>query len=64
VLQAIIVHEGIKEHNQISKVNPMTLANVVNTKEQVDFFNAKLTSADLHNPQHPPDYLQGTKGIL
>ena len=48
VFQAIIEHEGIKElnisQNEISKVNPMTLANAVNTMEQVNLFNAKLTS--------------------
>ena len=48
VFQAIIEHEGIKElnisQNEISKVNPMTLANAVNTMEQVNLFNGKLTS--------------------
>ena len=48
VFQAIKEHEGIKElnisQNEISKVNPLTLANAVNNMEQVNLFNAKLAS--------------------
>ena len=48
VFNAILEHDGIKElnisQNEISKVNPETLAKAVNTMEQVNLFNAKLTS--------------------
>ena len=48
VFSAILEHEGIRElnisQNEISKVNPETLAKAVNSMEQVNLFNAKLTS--------------------
>ena len=51
VFQAIQDHEGIKElnisQNEISKVNPITLAKAVNSMEHVNLFNAKLTSEQL-----------------
>jgi len=51
VFGAIMEHEAIRElnisQNQISRVNPDTLARAVNTMEAVNLFNAKLTPAQV-----------------
>ena len=51
VFTAILEHEGIRElnisQNQISKVNPDTLAKAVNSMEQVNLHNAKLTGGQV-----------------
>jgi len=51
VFQAIEDHEGISElnisQNEISKVNPTTLAKIVNSMEKVNLFNAKLTNVQI-----------------
>ena len=51
VFRAIQEHEGIKElnisQNEISKVNPTTLAKAVNSMEKVNLFNAKLTNKQI-----------------
>merc|ERR1719471_234585 len=48
VFGAILDHEGIRQlnisQNQISRVNPDTLARALNFMEQVNLFNAKLSS--------------------
>jgi len=51
VFGAILEHEGIRElnisQNQINKVNSDTLARAVNSMEQVNLFNAKLSQSQV-----------------